>query len=147
MKMGKNLLMKITTHLSSPLMKLTHLQKTLQKSLEFYKSKHLKQQSFTFIHCCLLLKNTLWWGYMWKYACKTPSMEQKSFEQSNINKIKFFFGLENLNFTSTHKQPPRSKATKEVKKMTKFKDCAIRVQTCIIVDMTSLKKMCILNCF
>ncbi len=62
MKMGKNLLMKITTHLSSPLMKLTHLQKTLQKSLEIYKSKHLKQQSFTFIHCCLLLNNTLWWG-------------------------------------------------------------------------------------
>lgn len=42
MKMGKILWMKITTHLSSPLMKLTHLQKTLQKSLEFYKSKHLK---------------------------------------------------------------------------------------------------------
>jgi hypothetical protein len=67
-------------------------------------------------------------------------MEQKSFEQSNKNRIKFFFGLENLNFTSTHKQPPRSKATKEVEKMTKFKDCAIRAQTCIIVDMTSLKK-------
>jgi hypothetical protein len=73
MKMGKKLLMKITTHLSSPRMKLTHptkdfakligvLQKTLQNSLEFYKSKHSKQQSFTFVHCCLLLKNTLWWG-------------------------------------------------------------------------------------
>jgi len=53
-------------------------------------------------------------------------MEQKSFEQSNISKINFFFGFENLNFTNTHKQPPRSKATKEVEKMTKFKDCGIR---------------------
>jgi UDP-galactopyranose mutase len=84
---------------------------------------------------------------MWKNVCKTPSMEQKSFEQSNISKIKKKIGLENLNFTNTHKQSPRSKATKEVKKMTKFKDCAIRIQTCIIVDMTSLKKICILNFF
>jgi hypothetical protein len=70
MKMGKNLLMKIIKHLSY-LEWNWHIYKRLCKNhWNFTKANTQSNKSFTFIHCCLFLKNTLWWGYMWKNACK-----------------------------------------------------------------------------
>jgi hypothetical protein len=143
-----NAKMKITTHLSSPWMKLTHLQKLSKNHWSFTKANtQNNNHSPSFIVV-----------YSWKTHCGGGVHVKKCvhdtihgtkvlWARSNISKINLFLGFENLNFTSTHKQPPRWKATKEVEKMTKFKDCAIRAQTCIIVNMTSLKKMCILNFF
>jgi hypothetical protein len=44
----------------------TSIADTLQKALELYKSKHPKQQSFTFIHYLLFLKD----------ASQCPDMQQ-----------------------------------------------------------------------
>ncbi len=80
------------------------LQKTLQNSLEFYKRLCKTHWSFTKAntqsnnHSPSFIVVYSWkthcgGGYMRKNVCKTPSMEQKCFEESNISKIKKKLGL------------------------------------------------------
>jgi hypothetical protein len=48
----------------------------LQKALELYKSKHIKNQSFVFLHCWFLLKDVIKWAYFREDVRKTFNLKR-----------------------------------------------------------------------
>jgi hypothetical protein len=55
------------------------IQNTLQRALDLYKTRHLKHQTFTFIHVWYVLKNILRWANLREKRKKTsPIMKSKA---------------------------------------------------------------------